>query len=279
VKKAWFIIFIGIAFTCSEAIAQVLIGPVVGGNVGWPVYKDKEVKDGLDVQPGFGYNAGASLSFRVQKRFFLQTSVLFSRKVKSIKEKRTDSFYDGSFSNELKLNYLEMPILYTAEFKGKLGKKSNKEFKWYLGIGPTVSYWLGGKGELVDGDLLEINVNSLSYKVTFDKDKEEVKQGEMNVNDANRIQLALNISAGLILEPVGFNKIMVALRYEFGHSYLSPTSDGNFGGYDGQLYYSDELQLRMQTLNLSLQYFIDLKTDQRKKGRSTSKVKKGRSKN
>src|SRR5688500_18602653 len=232
------------------------------------------MKDGLKIHPGFGYNVGASVSFRVRKRFFLQTSVLYSRKVKKIEEKQIDSFYDADFSNELKLNYLEMPILYTAEFKGKLGKKSNREFKWYLGVGPTVSYWLGGKGVLTDGDLLELNVNSLPYKVTFDKNKEEVKRGEMNVDDANRIQLALNVSTGLILEPVGFNKIMVALRYEFGHSYISPTSDGYFGGFDGDLYYTDELQIRMHTLNLSLQYFIDLKTDQRNKGRSTSKVKK-----
>jgi hypothetical protein len=83
----------------------------------------------------------------------------------------------------------------------------------------------------------------------------------------------------LILEPVGFNKIMLALRYEFGHSYLSPSSDGYFGGYDGDLYYEDELQVRMHTLNLSLLYFIDLKTDQRKKGKSTIKTKKGRLKN
>jgi len=276
VRKLRFIFFITLAFAFTESLAQVLIGPVVGANVGWPTYKDKETKDGYSVQPGFGYNVGASISFRVRKKFFLQTSILYSRKVKSIEEKRVDSFYDDAFSNKLKLNYLEMPLLYTAEFKGKLGKKSNKEFKWYLGAGPTVSYWLSGKGVLTDGDLYEINVNSLPYKVTFDKSPEDVKQGEMNVEGANRIQLALNVSAGLILEPVGFNKIMIALRYEFGHSFLSPSSDGYFGGYDGDLYYQDELQVRMHTLNLSLQYYIDLKTDQRKKGKSTIKTKNGR---
>jgi hypothetical protein len=279
VNKACFIFLFSLAFISTTSFAQVLIGPVANANIGWPVYKDKEVKDRLDVQPGVGYNFGASLSFRVQKRFFLQSSILYSRKVKVLEEKKVDSFYDADFSNTLKLNYVEMPILYTAEFKGKLGNKSNREFKWYLGVGPTISYWLGGKGELTDGDLIEANVSALSYRVTFNKNQEDVKAGEMNVTDPNRIQLALNVSAGLILEPVGFNKIMVALRYEFGHSYLSPTDDGYFGGFDGDLYYEDELQLRMHTLNLSLQYFIDLKTDQRKKGKSTSKVKRGRSKN
>ncbi|HEU5289925.1 MAG TPA: porin family protein [Cyclobacteriaceae bacterium] len=275
-NKFYFIFFTSLACIIHESTAQILIGPVANANIGWPVYKDKEIKDRLNIGAGYGYNFGASVSFRVQKRFFLQTSVLYSRKVKTLTEKKVDSFYDADFSNKLKLNYIEIPLLYTAEFKGKLGKKSNKEFKWYLGVGPTVSYWLGGKGELTDGDLIEINVGSLPYKVVFDKNQEDVKQGEMNVNNPNRIQLALNASAGLILEPVGFNKIMVAVRYEFGHSYLSPDSDGYFGGFDGDLYYQDELQIRMHTLNLSLQYFIDLKTDQRNKGKSTIKTKNGR---
>ena len=276
VKKIRFIFLILIASIYSESGAQVLIGPVVNGNVGWPVYKNADVKEGLDVKPALGYNFGASLSFRVQKRFFLQTSILYSRKVKHIEEESSKFQYDASFKNILKLNYIEMPILYTAEFKGKLGEKSNKEFKWYLGAGPTISYWLGGKGHLSDGDLIEANVGTLDYRVVFNKDPEDVKMGEMNVSDPNRIQLALNLSAGLILEPVGFNKIMVAVRYEFGHSFLSGDSDGYFGGLDNDLFYQDELQHRMHTLNLSLQYFIDLKTDQKNKGKSTIKTKKGK---
>ena len=273
-SKLRFFFLIAIAFYCTESLAQVLIGPVVSGNVGYPVFKDKELRDKLDIKPGFGYNLGASLSFRVQKRFFLQTSLLYSRKVKVLEEKQVDSFYDADFSNTLKLNYIEMPILYTAEFKGKLSKKGNKEFKWYLGVGPTISYWLGGKGELTDGDLLEINVNSVPYKVTFDKNQEDVKRGEMNVTNPNRIQLALNVSTGLILEPVGFNKIMIALRYEFGHSYLSPDGDGYFGGFDGDLYYQDDLQIRMHTLNLSLQYLLILKQINETKARAPSRPKR-----
>lgn len=275
-KKVHIIFSIALASLCTQALSQVLIGPVVGGNVGWVNFDDKDLKNEFDVSPYLGFHVGASIAFRVQKRFFLQTSILYSRKGKELKESKSNPIYDGDFSNKMKLNYLEMPILYTAEFKGKLGEKGSREFKWYLGVGPTVSYWLGGKGVLTDGDLVEVNVNSLPYTITFGKDQEDVKKGEMNVADANRIQLGLNISTGLILEPIGFNKIMIALRYELGHSFLSGTSDGYFGGYDGDLYYEDELQLRMQTLFMSLHYYIDLKTDQRKKGKSTIKTKKGR---
>lgn len=271
-SRTRFIFLTVLIFFCIDSVAQVLIGPVIGGQSSWATFKDHEIKEFIKAEPFVGFHAGASVSFRVQKRFFLQTSLLYTRKGKKLDGIKLDT----DFSNVSKYNYLEMPILYTAEFKGKLGDKKAKEFKWYLGVGPTVSYWLGGKGVLTDGDLIEEDIKALDYKITFGKKKEDVKAGEMNVNDANRVQLALNISAGLILEPVGFNKIVVAARYEYGHSYLSRTSDGYFGGFDGILYYEDEMQVRFQSLNFSLYYFIDLKTDQRRKGKSTIKTKKGK---
>jgi hypothetical protein len=271
VRKLRFIFFVALIVYSVDSSSQILIGPVLGGQLGWATFDDKDNKDIYRISPNLGFHAGVSTSFRVRKRFFLQTSIQYSRKSKTIEGKN-----DRALVNEAKYNYLDMPILYTAEFKGKLGKKSNREFKWYLGVGPTVSYWLGGKGTLSNSDLEESNIAVLPYEITFDKNENDVQEGEMNIQDANRIQLALNISAGLILEPVGFHKIMVAMRYEFGHSFLSRTSDGYFGGYDGVLFYEDELQVRMQTLNLSLHYFIDLKTDQRNKGKSTIKTKKGK---
>ena len=65
---------------------------------------------------------------------------------------------------------------------------------------------------------------------------------------------------------------MVNLRYSFGQSFMSRSGKGEFG-LPGILYYRDELKVRSRELVLSLNYFIDLKTDQRKKGKSTSKVK------
>jgi hypothetical protein len=276
VNKVRIIFCLALTLFSLDSMAQILIGPVIGGHADWVTFKDKDVKSQYNQGTFWGYSAGASVSFRVRKKFFLQTSLLYSRKGKTLREKSSNVGYDGDFLNKAKYNYIEMPILYTIEFKGKLGKKSNREFKWYVGAGPTVSYWLGGKGVLSDGDLVEVNVQSLPYKITFGKDQEDVKAGEMNVQDANRIQLALNVSTGLILEPVGFNKIMVAARFEFGHSYFSRTSDGYFGGFDGDLYYADDLQVRMQNVSLSLFYYIDLKTDQKNKGKSTIKTKKGR---
>jgi hypothetical protein len=94
----------------------------------------------------------------------------------------------------------------------------------------------------------------------------------MNVEDPNRWQLGLQVSTGVIFEPWGNRKVMVTGRYILGHSYLSAGSDGSFG-LDNILYYQDELSVRNKEIALSLYYFIDLKTEERKKGKTTSKIK------
>ena len=82
------------------------------------------------------------VQFRVQKRFFLNSSLIYSTKGKILR-----SDVDPLFRNQVTYKYLEMPILYTAEFKGTVG--SGREYKWYFGAGPNISYWLGGKGRMM----------------------------------------------------------------------------------------------------------------------------------
>lgn len=258
-----------------KANAQILIGPQVGGQINWMVFDDKDNKAFYKLKPMANFHVGASVSFRAQKRFFLQTSFLYSQKGKILETKNI-----SSTRNETRFRYVDVPILYTAEFKSTFGKE--KVYKWYFGVGPTISYWLGGKGVLTNNpDLNENGVNppnyDLHYKIRFNKDSASVAANEMNVREANRIQLGLNATAGLVFEPMGKHKIMINIRYAFGQSFLSRYGKGEFG-LPGILYYEDNLRVRSRELVLSANYFIDLKTDQHKKGKSTSKVKNGRGK-
>lgn len=264
-----------VLFSAYTGHAQIFVGPVIGGQAGVITFNDKSNKDLYKTKPYFGYHAGGSVSFLVQKVYFLQASLIYSQRGKTLEGK-----LDQSFKNKVKYNYIDMPILFTKEFKAKIGK--SKVYKWSVGIGPNINYWLGGKGVLNTNDLNENGINppnyDLPYHVTFGKTPEEVVVGEMNVENPNRIQLGLIFSAGVIFEPAGFNKFMFTARYELGHSFYSPDSDGDFG-LDGVLNYTDDLQVRNQGLALSLFYFIDLKTDQKNKGKSTlklDKVKKGK---
>ena len=122
---------------CSTAFSQVLVGPVAGANFSWTSFSDKDLKDEYNVSPVFGYHVGGHLAFKVRKRFFLHSSLIYSTKGKNLKSEA------GDLSLKLRYKYIEMPIVYTAYFKGHIGQK---EFKYSLGVGPNVSYWLGGKG-------------------------------------------------------------------------------------------------------------------------------------
>lgn len=243
--------------------AQILIGPVAGAQYSWTSFDDKDNKDLYKVKPVAGFHAGFGLSFLVRKRFFLHTSFLYSTKGKVIEGK-----VDRLLTNKVKYQYIDIPILYTVDFKGKLG--NGKEFKYFFGAGPNLSYWLGGKGEIYNTDLNERSiVEKRSYKIVFDKAGDATLENEMTIQDPNRIQLGVNLTGGIVFEPVPHQKFMFNVRYELGHSFFSRTSPGVFEG----TYYKDELRARNQGIRASLSYFVDLRVEERKKGKSTIKKK------
>lgn len=252
-----------------KSAAQILVGPVVGGQMSWVTFTEKENRTLYGSNPGLTFSAGGSISFRMTKRVYLQGSALYTQKNKNLSGR-----LDPLFSNKAKLNFIDLPISFTKEFKMKFGK--GKYYNLYLGAGPTVSYWLGGRGRLTSSDLNENTINppayDLPYKITFNDNPDEIPFGTMNVVNANRIQLGLNFTAGLVFEPLRAQKFMLTIRYEAGHSYFAPDTDGDYG-LEGTLFYEDDLQSRPQSAGVSLYYFIDLKTEERNRGKSTSKVK------
>lgn len=254
--------------------AQILIGPVVGGQMSWVTFTEKENRELYGSRPSPTFSAGGSVSFRMTKTVFLQSSLLYTQKAKYLKGR-----LDPRFSNKAKFNYIDLPISFTKEVKMRFGRL--RHYNLYFGAGPTVSYWLGGRGTLNASDLNENTINppnyDLPYKVTFKDNPEEIPFGNMNVTDANRIQLGLNVTAGIVFEPMRAQKFMFTIRYEAGHSYFAQDTDGDYG-LQGTLFYEDDMQSRPQSAGVSLFYFIDLKTEDRNKGKSTSKIKVKRKK-
>ncbi len=244
----------------ANASAQILIGPTVGPSFSWTNFDDDDLKDFYSVRPVAGFHGGVMVQFRVQKRFFLNSSLIYSTKGKILR-----SDVDPLFRNQVTYKYLEMPILYTAEFKGTVG--SGREYKWYFGAGPNISYWLGGKGRMMSSDLNELTIDELQYNIALGKEPEETADNEMSVRSPNRLQLGLNVAAGFVFEPMGYQKFMILFRYELGHSYLSRTTDGVFV----PTAYQEPMRVRNHGVRISLSYLMDTKIAERKKGKSTIK--------
>ena len=247
--------------------AQLYVGPVAGGQLSWTKFDNSDFNSSYRIKPVWGYHAGASISLKVRNRFFLHTSFLYSTKGRLL-----EGMEDVLLKNKVTYNFIEVPVIYAVDFRARTGK--GKEFKFYFGLGPNVSYWLGGKGSLYNSDLnenTEYAAQDLRYSIVFKKDPANMGTQEMNVEDPNRIQLGLNAASGFVFEPQPNQRILLMLRYELGHSFLSTTGNGTFV----QTYYQDVLQSRNKGLRLSVSYLIDLRIENRKRGKSTLKRKNG----
>jgi hypothetical protein len=254
----------------TGASAQILIGPEAGGNLSWTRFDDRDLRSQYKVTPIIGYSAGAHLGFRVQKRYFLHLSLIYSTKGRLIEGKTTTVLnHAEGLVDRVRLNYIEMPIIYSVDFKGSLG--GNKEFKYSLGAGPLVSYWLGGVGSASSFEIREdVQGGLIDYRIKFKRGNPS--PSEMTVSSANRLQLGLNVAGSLIFEPLPARRIMLTVRYELGGTYLSKKSTGTFNGTS----YQEPLQSKNKGLRISVAYLFDLKNDQRKKGKSVSDKKKGK---
>jgi hypothetical protein len=131
---------------------------------------------------------------------------------------------------------------------------------------------LGGKGQLYNSDLDEnadFASRDLQYRIVFTQ-RPDSRSHEMNVAEPNRVQLGLNVASGIVLEPQPNQRILLMVRYELGHSFLSGNGNGTFG----PTYYQDVLQARNQGIRFSASYMLDLRIENRKRGKSTIKRNK-----
>jgi hypothetical protein len=255
----------GLLVGAPPCSAQVYIGPVAGGQLSWTRFDNKDFYNSYNIEPVWGFHAGANVSFKVRNRFFLHASLLYSTKGRKV-----NGLEDHLLRNTAKYNYVEMPVIYAVDFRGRIG--SGKEFKYYFGIGPNISYWLGGKGQLYNSDLDEnadFASRDLQYRIVFTQ-RPDSRSHEMNVAEPNRVQLGLNVASGIVLEPQPNQRILLMVRYELGHSFLSGNGNGTFG----PTYYQDVLQARNQGIRFSASYMLDLRIENRKRGKSTIKRNK-----
>ncbi len=263
--KGFALLLLTILLSTATLKAQILIGPVVGPQVSWVSYDRNSDSKGLYKQkPIYGFHAGVGVSFRVHKRFFLNTAFLYSTKGKYLEGKD-----DPLLKFKTNYNYIDVPMIYTVEFLHKVGKV--KQYKFFFGIGPNVSYWLNAKGYIENSQLNEVIIDRLKYKVVFDKGDNDYGDDQMNVKDPNRFQFGLNFATGFVFEPLGYQKISLTLRYELGGSYLSPDNPGTFRLTNE---YKDDLRVHIQGLRISASYLIDLRNEESKKGKSTINKRK-----
>lgn len=246
-KATTIIVLITVLCVCNleKLNAQIFIGPKAGASFNWMQYDDFAEKK-YKKKPFFGYTAGIATAFQVQKRFLLQVDLMYSQKGKKINGK-----IDPSFKNYAKYHFLNIPIVYKLHFKEAFGDRA---FKWYVGVGPNVNFWLGGKGTVMAEELKEEGIEKINYKIIFEDEPATAEKGGLYIAEANRVQVGLIFSSGIVLDPAPGQSIIIDFRYEWGHSFMAREK----GVFTGIIAHRDDLRARNQAVQISVAYVFDI---------------------
>ncbi len=246
----------------QTACAQIIrFGVKAGPQLSWVAVDDPKYKSVATVRPTAGFHAGAVVAFKVKDRYFLNTEYIYSQKGKIARGK-----IDPNLKDRAVYHHIDIPVLFSMHFKGNLTK--SRQFKWYIAAGPNTSYWLGGKGVIQSGDLIENGFSNLKYKMAFGTRPDHNRPDLLYIKDAKRLQFGMSVGAGLLLEPARNQKVMIDFRYEIGHTRLgTPQSSQFLVPAD----YQDSLKGRNKGIRLSLVYLFEFSSDrkERNKGKST----------
>lgn len=257
----------GLLFIASIELtsAQIIrVGVKAGPQFSWAAVDDPKYKAVASVHPVVGFHAGLVFAFKVKDRYFLNTEYIYSQKGKRAKGK-----VDPNLDDKVVYHHLDIPVMFSMHFKGNFTK--TRQFKWYINAGPNTSYWLGGKGTIESGDLIENGMSELKYKIAFGTRPDRNNADILYIKDAKRLQFGLNFGGGILLEP-GKQKIMIDFRYEAGHTRLGNAESSQFLIPSD---YQDNLKQRNKGLRLSLIYLFEFSSDRkvRNKGKSTINTK------
>ncbi|MDX1372602.1 MAG: porin family protein [Nitrososphaeraceae archaeon] len=231
--------------TSQDLSAQILIGPKAGARMNWQSYDDFD-ESRYKKKPFFGYSAGFTADFKIKDRYSFQVDIMYTRLGKKI-----EGVADDLLKNTGIYHCLNTPIVYKVDFYETLW---GREFKWFLGAGPNVNYWINGKGRLSSVELEEVNIKEVEYDILFKEYPEQSESGNLYIANPNRLQLGLIFSAGIEFEPALGQSILVDLRFEWGHSYLAQES----GIFDDVIAYEDNLRASTHGIYLSVCYLFDI---------------------
>jgi hypothetical protein len=188
-------------FVTRPAQAQVAIDLGVKGGVAVAKASfDPEPTD-INLKSRTGFVGGGFATFHVGELFFVQPEVLYSQKG----AKEEDTIEGTSVAAKLKLDYLEIPVLFGAEFQPEGSKIMPRVF-----AGPMVAFEMSCK----------LTGEGGGYSVDADCDSADVGI------DTKSVDFGVVFGAGLGFALENF-KIIVDGRYNLGLTNLNDTTGDN----------------------------------------------------
>ncbi|MGB3587387.1 MAG: outer membrane beta-barrel protein [Tunicatimonas sp.] len=245
---------------CSQAQAQILTGPIVGGQATIAGYGSQY--DGIDFQQDLSLNylGGWSYAYSVSDHLAFYSELVYSRKGKV---QRYNSTSTRIVENQTYSHFLEAPIL--LRITSPIGRS---KVRWFINAGPQISYWLGGRGTMLASEFFGSDqLTQIDYTVSFSED--EPTDGVLAVEDANRIQFGLAAGGGFII-PVNRlgHALMINIRYVSGTTFMGGNESSEIGTSEIEEY----LGYKHNALLISAAYVVPINIFGMRKGKTSRKV-------
>ena len=232
------VLFMGFA---GRSYSQTYLGVKAGINTTRISFNSERYKKFYDTNFKLGYTVGGVFVMENKDKYGLNVELLYSMKGKSV-----DSHANDYETNRANYHFIDAPIMFRVKF-------SHSKIRWYLQLGPQLSYWLGGKGEFTVYEADRDLVSSYPYTINFGEPQSSSEY--LNTNgEANRMQLGLGIGGGVILPLDRGNFLALDFRYTFGHTFMGSYESASIPNIG----LVDNMEHTNNVASISVVYYFDI---------------------
>jgi hypothetical protein len=229
------------------------VGVKAGPLINWSNLDEKSDKGEYShkIKPGF-YAAGLVI-FPLKNKYSFQTEFGLSQRGRKI------TFNENTWENNAVYYFGDASMMLRRYFPLNLGP--NIPSQWFINIGPHISYWISGKGQIKAG-------GSYEYVLVFSEMPQNPSEPDFNkmyLHDVNRWLFGIDFGVGFHAPLKENRKLSAELRFTSGHTfYGSKTSASN-----RTLGFSDNLRSNEKVISVTVSYVIDINVKESRKGKST----------
>ncbi|MEJ7646087.1 MAG: porin family protein [Chryseolinea sp.] len=228
-------------------------GAKAGPLVTWANFSDKDDKHDFANKPKLGYYAAALVIFPLKNDYSFQTEFGFSQRGRRV------LFNENTWENNATYYFADGRMMLRRSFPLRLGP--NIPSKWFVNVGPHISYWIGGHGTIDAG-------GSYKYDIVFSEMPTEPSGPDFNkmyISDVNQYLFGIDIGAGFIAPLRSNTNLLVELRFTSGHTFFGNRSSAS----NRTLGFMDNLRSNEKMINLTIAYIWGADIQKSKKGKST----------
>ncbi|MCC5922043.1 MAG: PorT family protein [Cyclobacteriaceae bacterium] len=245
----------------NNVSAQLLIGPVAGFQMNSTIFDDDNSADVFSREFVPAFHFGAVLNHDIDGFFSLHFELKYAQRGRDIRaqgidlERVVDNFEPNLFVNRFfygarsRFHFIEVPALLRMSF-------GREPIKYHFSVGPNVSYWLGGS--VKEYEIREDERLTARSRIHFNPSDEP---GPVVGPTAQRLQFGLDFGIGTTFDTRAGEKVMIDLRYQWGHSFYSTRS-----AYDAGVPYED-LRSAHSIFSLSAAYLFEMSLFPEKRGK------------